>query len=107
MGWLLKVSHEPQNPHAEREDYFTALPTNSSPHAPREGSSRRRYSTQPLVSNRLKPGVWWPCKAGGIADARFLIFQPCIRRGSVLNENFKRAPLPESPPAKPAAATAQ
>lgn len=54
---------------------------------------------------RLEPGVWWPCKAGGLADARFLIFQPCIRRGSVLNENFKRTPLPESPPAKPAAAT--
>ncbi|MCX6909780.1 MAG: hypothetical protein NTY01_17305 [Verrucomicrobia bacterium] len=56
---------------------------------------------------RLEPGVWWPQKAEGTADARFLIFQPCVRSGSVLNENFKRLPLPEPPPGKPAAATAQ
>jgi hypothetical protein len=52
---------------------------------------------------RLEPGVWWPCKADGIADARFLIFQPCVKRGQVLNENFKRMPIEESPAAKPAA----
>jgi hypothetical protein len=56
---------------------------------------------------RLEPGVWWPRKADGLADARFLIFQPCIRRGTVLNEEFKRTPLQRPPSAKPAAATAQ
>ncbi|MFA6565025.1 MAG: hypothetical protein WCV00_24185 [Verrucomicrobiia bacterium] len=52
---------------------------------------------------RLEPGVWWPLKAEGIADARFLIFQPCVKRGQVLNENFKRMPPQESPTAKAAA----
>ncbi|MFA5189285.1 MAG: hypothetical protein WC740_01085 [Verrucomicrobiia bacterium] len=49
---------------------------------------------------RLEPGIWWPCKAGGVADARFLVFQPCIKRGQVLNENFKRMPLQGSSAAK-------
>ena len=46
---------------------------------------------------RLEPGVWWPRQAEGIADARFLIFQPCVRRGKVVNENFRRVLPPESP----------
>ena len=49
---------------------------------------------------RLEPGVWWPSKAEGTADARFLIFQPCIMRGTALNENFKRVLPPDPPLAK-------
>ena len=44
---------------------------------------------------RLEPGVWWPRRAEGIVDARFLIFQPCVRRGTVVNENFRRVLPPE------------
>ena len=51
---------------------------------------------------RLEPGVWWPRKAGGIVDARFLIFQPCVRRGTVVNENFQRVSPPASLSATPA-----
>jgi hypothetical protein len=53
---------------------------------------------------RLEPGVWWPRKAEGIVDARFLIFQPCIRRGTVVNENFRRV-LPLAPPSSKSDAT--
>jgi hypothetical protein len=56
---------------------------------------------------RLESGVWWPYKAEGVADARFLIFQPCVRRGTVLNENFKPMPLPDSRPADHTAAAAR
>ena len=55
---------------------------------------------------RLEPGIWWPRKAEGIVDARFLIFQPCVRRGTVVNENFQRVLALEPPSAKPAATPA-
>ena len=45
---------------------------------------------------RLEPGVWWPRKAFGIVDARYLIFKQFIMRGNVVNEKFSRYAEPKT-----------